>query len=82
MCIRLLSQSFFSAGLGPLSLSLFPLPSCAGELQTLGYRDFVPTPAIPAQAPSFTTNPHNQDVYSAYNKPEAVIDWLAHNEVS
>ena len=35
-----------------------------------------------AQAPSFTTNPHNQDVYSAYNKPEAVIDWLAKNEVS
>ena len=34
-----------------------------------------------AQAPSFTTNPHNQDVYSAYNKPEAVIDWLAKNEV-
>lgn len=33
------------------------------------------------QAPSFTTNPHNKDVYSAYNKPEAVIDWLAHNEV-
>ena len=26
-------------------------------------------------------NPHNKDVYSAYNKPEAVIDWLAHNEV-
>ena len=36
---------------------------------------------IPAQAPSFTVNPHNKDVYSAYNKPEAVIDWLAHNEV-
>ena len=35
-----------------------------------------------AQAPSFTVNPHNKDVYSAYNKPEAVIDWLAHNEVS
>ena len=34
-----------------------------------------------AQAPSFTVNPHNKDVYSAYNKPEAVIDWLAHNEV-
>ena len=33
------------------------------------------------QAPSFTVNPHNKDVYSAYNKPEAVIDWLAHNEV-
>ena len=27
-------------------------------------------------------NPHNKDVYSAYNKPEAVIDWLAHNEVA
>ena len=34
-----------------------------------------------AQAPSFTTNPHNQDIYSAYNKPEAVIDWLAHNTI-
>lgn len=34
-----------------------------------------------AQAPSFTRNPHNGDVYSAYNKPEAVIDWLAHNEI-
>ncbi len=33
------------------------------------------------QAPSFTRNPHNGDVYSAYNKPEAVIDWLAHNEI-
>lgn len=34
------------------------------------------------QAPSFTKNPHNNDLYSAYNKPEAVIDWLAHNEVA
>lgn len=33
------------------------------------------------QAPSFTTNPHNHDTYSAYNKPEAVIDWLAHNDI-
>lgn len=33
------------------------------------------------QAPSYTHNPHNGDVYSAYNKPEAVLDWLAHNEV-
>lgn len=33
------------------------------------------------QAPSFTINPHNQDHYSAYNKPEAVIDWLAHNVI-
>lgn len=33
------------------------------------------------QAPSFTRNPHNGDVYSAYNKPEAVIDWLAHNDI-
>lgn len=33
------------------------------------------------QAPSFTRNPHNGDVYSAYNKPEAVIDWLAQNDI-
>lgn len=32
-------------------------------------------------APSFTVNPHNSDVYSAYNKPEAVIDWMAKNDV-
>jgi hypothetical protein len=36
---------------------------------------------VPLQAPSFTRNPHNGDVYSAYNKPEAVIDWLAHNDI-
>jgi hypothetical protein len=36
--------------------------------------------ALP-QAPSYTRNPHNGDVYSAYNKPEAVIDWLAHNDI-
>ena len=30
-------------------------------------------------APSMTVNPHNGDHYAAYNKPEAVIDWLDHN---
>lgn len=29
-------------------------------------------------APSMTINPHNHDHYAAYNKPEAVIDWLEH----
>ncbi len=33
------------------------------------------------QAPSFTTNPHNNDTYSAYNKPEAVIDWLSKTKI-
>jgi hypothetical protein len=27
-------------------------------------------------APSFTVHPRTGDVYAAYNKPEAVIDWL------
>jgi peptidyl serine alpha-galactosyltransferase len=27
-------------------------------------------------APSYEVNPHNQDHYSAYNKPLAIIDWL------
>jgi hypothetical protein len=30
-------------------------------------------------APSFTIHPVTQDNYAAYNKPEAVIDWLANN---
>jgi hypothetical protein len=29
-------------------------------------------------APSLTKNPHNNDTYAAYNKPAAIIDWLAH----
>jgi hypothetical protein len=29
-------------------------------------------------APSFTVHPRTGDVYAAYNKPEAVIDWLEH----
>lgn len=32
-------------------------------------------------APSYTHHPRTGDVYSAYNKPVAVIDWLARNEV-
>mmetsp|Transcript_18843 Transcript_18843/g.47580 ORF Transcript_18843/g.47580 Transcript_18843/m.47580 type:complete len:587 (-) Transcript_18843:329-2089(-) len=27
-------------------------------------------------APSFSTHPRTGDIYSAYNKPEAIIDWL------
>lgn len=33
------------------------------------------------RAPSFAVNPHNGDLYSAYNKPAAVIDWLQHVDV-
>ena len=29
-------------------------------------------------APSFTLHPVTKDNYAAYNKPEAVIDWLQH----
>ena len=29
-------------------------------------------------APSFTIHPVTKDDYAAYNKPEAVIDWLQH----
>jgi hypothetical protein len=29
-------------------------------------------------APSFTVHPRTGDVYAAYNKPEAVVDWLQH----
>jgi len=29
-------------------------------------------------APSLTKNPRNNDTYAAYNKPAAIIDWLAH----
>jgi hypothetical protein len=29
-------------------------------------------------APSFTVHPRTGDNYAAYNKPEAVIDWLQH----
>jgi len=32
-------------------------------------------------APSYTHHPRTGDVYSAYNKPVAVIDWLARNDV-
>lgn len=32
-------------------------------------------------AASFTVHPRTGDVYSAYNKPVAVIDWLANNDV-
>jgi hypothetical protein len=28
-------------------------------------------------APSYEVNPHNGDVYNAYNKPLAIIDWLS-----
>ncbi|KDD72921.1 hypothetical protein H632_c2730p0, partial [Helicosporidium sp. ATCC 50920] len=33
-------------------------------------------------APSFTVHPRTGDWYSAYNKPVAVIDWLARNEIT
>lgn len=29
-------------------------------------------------APSYTVHPRTGDVYAAYNKPEAVLDWLQH----
>ena len=32
-------------------------------------------------APSYTHHPRTGDLYSAYNKPVAVIDWLARNDV-
>ncbi|KAL6778995.1 hypothetical protein ACKKBF_B19215 [Auxenochlorella protothecoides x Auxenochlorella symbiontica] len=32
-------------------------------------------------APSYTVHPRTGDIYSAYNKPVAVIDWLARTEV-
>lgn len=35
-------------------------------------RDLVPTHV----APSFTHHPRLGDVYSAYNKPLAIIDWV------
>lgn len=40
-------------------------------------RDLVPTHV----APSYTVHPRTGDVYSAYNKPVAVIDWLAKNDI-
>ncbi|EFN59242.1 hypothetical protein CHLNCDRAFT_138234 [Chlorella variabilis] len=40
-------------------------------------RDLVPTHV----APSYTRHPRNGDIYSAYNKPVAIIDWLAKNDV-
>ncbi|KFM28780.1 hypothetical protein F751_6301 [Auxenochlorella protothecoides] len=32
-------------------------------------------------APSYTVHPRTGDIYSAYNKPVAVIDWLARTEI-
>lgn len=32
-------------------------------------------------APSYTKNPHNDDIYSAYNKPESIISWLENTDV-
>jgi hypothetical protein len=40
-------------------------------------RDLVPTHV----APSYTKHPRNSDIYSAYNKPVAIIDWLAKTDV-
>ena len=40
-------------------------------------RDLVPTHV----APSYTHHPRNHDTYSAYNKPAAIIDWLAKNDI-
>jgi hypothetical protein len=60
-------------------------PSAATTPHNQSDSHFAGTPSatciMSLQAPSFTRNPHNGDVYSAYNKPEAVIDWLAHNEI-
>lgn len=54
------------------------LMSCTDEQwEAFPDKNLMPT----HRAPSYTHNPHNGDVYSAYNKPEAVLDWLAHNEV-
>ena len=32
-------------------------------------------------APSYSTHPRTGDTYPAYNKPVAVIDWLAKNKI-
>jgi peptidyl serine alpha-galactosyltransferase len=40
-------------------------------------KNFVPTHV----APSFTRHPRTGDQYAAYNKPVAVIDWLARTDV-
>jgi hypothetical protein len=71
---------------------MWQLLSCGND--TLGFAALLESRRLPlflqyccsccgrawGQAPSFTVNPHNKDVYSAYNKPEAVIDWLQHVE--
>ncbi len=54
--------------------------SCTPEEYALlsdEHRNVIPTHV----APSYTTHPRTGDVYSAYNKPVAVIDWLARNDV-
>ncbi|GAB4816143.1 hypothetical protein N2152v2_003189 [Parachlorella kessleri] len=56
------------------------LMSCTKEeLDALSEKDknIVPTHI----APSFTKHPRTGDIYSAYNKPVAVIDWLAKTAV-
>ena len=33
------------------------------------------------RAPSYTVHPRTKDVYAAYNKPVAVIDWIARTDI-
>ena len=60
--------------------SITRIMSCTKEeydRMTPAERDLVPTHV----APSYTHHPRTGDLYSAYNKPVAIIDWLAKADI-
>ena len=52
---------------------------CCSEEKIKGYDQGLLKAVDTWVAPELTFNPKNKDHYAAYNKPEAVIDWLDNN---
>ena len=51
---------------------------CCGEEKRLKYNKELLSAVETHMAPMMTVHPVTHDSYAAYNKPEAVIDWLEH----
>lgn len=65
-----------------VSLHLQPGPltkvMCCTKEEAAAYRKDMLSVVKTHVAPSFADHPRTHDQYAAYNKPEAVIDWLEH----
>jgi hypothetical protein len=51
---------------------------CCTQKEAAAYKKDMLSVVKTHVAPSYAVHPRTGDAYAAYNKPEAVIDWLDH----